>query len=59
MKSEFFEEYETIPDTLETNDDPAVETTEEYGYIEPSTDVPMPDQSSSDQNPGFVNGAYT
>ena len=59
MSNEFFEEYEGIPKVLETNYEPAVETVEEYGYVEPSTDVPPPDDSIKDQNPGFVNGAHT
>ena len=56
--SEFFEEFESIPDALETNYDPAVETSEEYGYVEPSINVPAPDETIEDQNPGFVNGVH-
>lgn len=56
--SEFFEEYESIPAILETDYAPIVETTEEYNYVEPSIDVPPPDDSD-EQNPGFVNGAHT
>lgn len=56
--SEFFEEYEGIPAILETDYAPIVETTEEYNYVEPSIDVPPPDDSD-EQNPGFVNGAHT
>lgn len=56
MSSEFFEEVEGIPDVLETQDDPAVETSEEYGYVMPSLDVPAPDETVSDQNPGFSEG---
>lgn len=37
-------------------EDAEVETAEEYGYVEPSTDVPAPDDVE-DQNPGFVEGA--
>ena len=57
--SEFFEETEGIPDALETDDDPAVESAEEYGFVMPSTDVPAPDQTVANQNPGFVEGAHT
>lgn len=56
--SEFFETHEGIPEALETSYEPVVETSEEYGYIEPSTDVPAP-ADISDQNPGYVNGAHT
>jgi hypothetical protein len=56
--SEFFEADEGIPEALETSYEPVVETSEEYGYIEPSTDVPAPDDIS-EQNPGYVNGAHT
>ena len=56
--NEFFEEYEDVLDVLDTSYDPAVETAEEYGYVEPSTDVPAP-EDIPDQNPGFVNGAHT
>ena len=54
--SEFFESDEGIPDTIETNHDPAVETSEEYGYIEPSIDVPAPDVNLDEQNLGFTEG---
>ncbi|HPE27628.1 MAG TPA: hypothetical protein PLM10_02060 [Saccharofermentans sp.] len=57
--SEFLEDYEKVTDELETKQAPAVETSEEYGYVEPSTDVPPPDDDVTDQNPGFVNGAHT
>lgn len=56
VPSEFFEEDEGIPDALETQDDPVVETADEYGYVEPSTDVPPPDETVVNQNPGFVEG---
>jgi hypothetical protein len=39
-------------------EDAEVETAEEYGYVEPSTDVPAPDDDVEDQNPGFVEGAH-
>ena len=58
MSSEFFEEFEGIPDALETNHDPAVESSEEYNYVEPSIAVPAPDDTMPDQNPGFANGAH-
>lgn len=56
--SEFLEDYESTTDELEIKHTPVVETSEEYGYIEPSTDVPPPDDVA-DQNPGFVDGAHT
>ena len=36
--------------------EPEVESADEYGYIEPSTDVPPP--PDAEQNPGFVEGAH-
>lgn len=57
--SEYFEKDESIPDVLDTNFDPVVESAEEYGEIEPSTDVPAPDDTDEVQNPDFVNGAHT
>ena len=57
--SEFFEDTEGIPDALETQDDPSVETAEEYGHEDHPLDIPPPDQKVSDQNPGFVEGAHT
>ena len=41
----------------QNTDEPVLETAEEYGYVEPSTDVPPPDVYA-DQNPGFVEGAH-
>lgn len=38
-------------------EDAEVESAEEYGYVEPSTDVPAPEDDVPDQNPGFVEGA--
>lgn len=57
--SEFFEADENLPDALEINLDPVVESSEEYNYVEPSIAVPAPDDTMSDQNPGYVNGAHT
>jgi len=56
--SEFAQESEGVPDALETQDDPSVETADEYGYVEPTLDVPAPDESVLDQNPGFTEGAH-
>lgn len=58
--TEFFEEFEGIPDALETQDDPAVETAEEYGEEVYPTDIPTPDEmlTVQDQNPGFAEGAH-
>jgi hypothetical protein len=33
--------------------EPEIESAEEYGYEEPSTDVPAPDDVE-DQNPGYI-----
>ena len=59
MTSEFFETYEEVLKSSDIHYDPVVETVEEYGYDEPSTDVPPPDDSVENQNPGFVNGDHT
>lgn len=40
------------------DEDAAEESAGEYGYVEPSTDVPAPGDLD-DQNPGFIEGAHT
>ena len=56
VPSEFFEDDEGTPDVVETDNDPVVESEEEYGFVMPSLDVPHPDQNVPDQNPGFEKG---
>ena len=38
-------------------EEPEVESADEYGYVEPSIDVPPP--PDVEQNPGFVEGAHS
>lgn len=38
-------------------EEPEVESADEYGYVEPSTDVPPP--PDMEQNPGFTEGAHS
>lgn len=57
--SEFDDDSGIIPDDDMNDGMPEVETAEEYGYVEPSTDVPPPDDDVPDQNPGFTEGAHT
>lgn len=55
IEGEFAEDTETVP-ADERNTEPAeVESAEEYGYVEPSTDVPPP-PDTEDQNPGANDG---
>lgn len=51
-----FEDEFVVEDDL-NDEEPVEESAEEYGYVEPSTDVlPPPDE---EQNPGFVEGAHS
>ncbi len=49
-----FDDELVVEDDL-NQEEPVVESAEEYGYIEPSTDVPPP--PDEEQNPGFTEGA--
>ena len=48
---------ELVVDTDLNSEEPEVESADEYGYIEPSTDVPPP--PDMEQNPGFTDGAHS
>jgi hypothetical protein len=48
---------ELVVDTDLNSEEPEVESADEYGYIEPSTDVPLP--PDKEQNPGFTEGAHS
>ena len=56
VMDEFGDEEEVDADL--NAEDAEVETAGEYGYEEPSTDVPAPDDGVPDQNPGFIEGAH-
>lgn len=45
---------ELVVDTDLNNEDPAVESIDDYGYVKLPTDVPPP--PDAEQNPGFMNG---
>lgn len=47
-----FDDEDVVEDDI-NDEEPAVEPAEEYGYEEPSTDVPAPDENVADQNPGY------
>jgi hypothetical protein len=51
-----FEDEFVVEDDL-NDEEPVEESAEEYGYVEPSTDVPPP--PDEEQNPGFVEGAHS
>ena len=48
---------ELIVDTDLNTEEPEVESTAVYGYVEPSTDVPPP--PDVEQNPGITEGAHS
>lgn len=48
---------ELVVDTDLNNEDPAVESIDDYGHVESSTDVPPP--PDVEQNPGFTEGAHS
>ena len=48
---------ELVVDTDLNNEDPAVESIDDYGYVKPPTDVPPP--PDVEQNPGFTEGAHS
>ena len=50
-----FEDEFVVEDDL-NDEEPFEESAEEYGYVEPSTDVPPP--PDEEQNPGFVEGTH-
>jgi hypothetical protein len=51
MTDEFDSDSEVVTDEESNEEYPALETADEYGYEEPSTDVPAP-PDDEDQNPG-------
>ena len=48
---------ELVVDTDLNNEDPAVESIDDYGYVEPSTDVPPP--PVEEQNPDYVEEVFS